>query len=66
MKPVHHFVQNFFPGVPMLPKMLTKNVNKENVNKKILHKMMHWFHGAQTANPEELTVNTLKSLTFFV
>ena len=34
MKPVHHFVQNFFPGVPMLPKMLTKNVNKENVNKK--------------------------------
>ena len=41
----------------MLPKMLTKNVNKENVNKKILHKMMHWFHGHQTANPAELKIN---------
>ena len=31
--------------------MLTKNVNKKMLIKNVNIKMVHWFHGQQTANP---------------
>ena len=39
-----------------------KNVNKKMLTKKLLTKnvnikMMHWFHGPQTANPNTTKVN---------
>jgi len=42
---INHADEGKFLNYPH--EMLTKIVNKKNVN----IKMMHWFHGPQTANP---------------